>query len=49
MANVYTVSGVLERLDDFDYDLGDGLDSVFGKGGVHSYLPGGFSEQHSAR
>ena len=37
MANMYTVSGVVERLDDLDFDLDDGLDSYFGRG-VLSYL-----------
>ena len=39
MANMYTVSGVLEQLDDFDFNLDDGLDSDFGQRGVHIYLP----------
>ena len=34
MANMYTVSGVLEQLDDFDFNLDDGLDSDFGRRGV---------------
>ena len=38
MANMYTVSGVVERLDDLDFDLDDGLDSDFGREGVRSYL-----------
>ena len=38
MANMYTVSSVVERLDDFDFDLDDGLDSDFGREGVRSYL-----------
>ena len=37
MANMYTVSSVVERLDDFDFDLDDGLDSDFGREGVRSY------------
>ena len=40
MANMYSVSGVVERLDDFDFDLDDGLDSNFGREGVRSYLYG---------
>ena len=38
MANMYTVSGGVERLDDFDFDLDDGIDSDFGREGVRSYL-----------
>ena len=38
MANMYSVSGVVERLDDFDIDLDDGLDSDFRREGVRSYL-----------
>ena len=38
MASMYTVSSVVERLDDFDFDLDDGLDSDFGREGVRSYL-----------
>ena len=38
MANMYTVSSVVERLDDFDFDLDDGLDSDFGREGLRSYL-----------
>ena len=38
MANTYTVSSVVERQDDFDFDLDDGLDSDFGREGVRSYL-----------
>lgn len=31
---MYAVSGVLERLDDFDFNLDDGLDSDFDRGGM---------------
>ena len=35
---MYIVSGVVERLHDFDFDLDDGIDSDFGREGVRSYL-----------
>ena len=35
MANIYAVSGVVERLHDFDFDLDSG---DFGREGVCSYL-----------
>ena len=39
MANLYTLSDVLQQLDDSDFDLDDGEDSDFEGDGVHSYLP----------